>query len=103
MKCIILMAVTLLIASVNAQEFLTGNATKILEKHTPVSVVAAVQTDFPNLAVLEYYRFPAEKIDVEWTVADEDSLRPEVTTDYYTVVLKGKRGGYVYSLYNGNG
>lgn len=99
----LLVAITIMTLNVYAQQFLTVNAKKITEKETSIEVVAAVQRDFPYQAVLEYYFFPADRIESEWSVTQADSLKLEKSGVYYTVLLKGKRPGYIYGLYNKEG
>lgn len=102
-RCAVFVAVIILTFDGYAQQFLALNAKKIAEKETAIKVVSAVQRDFPYQRILEYYLFPADKIKSEWMVTAGDTVNLAETGVYYTVLLRGKRGEYIYGLYNEEG
>src|SRR5688572_29676618 len=94
--------ILLLLANVclYAQDVVTVYAKKISEEETPQAIVDALKKDFPdNAEDVKYYLFPGDKVADEWRVALDSAVR-QGEADQYTVKLKGKKGGYIYGLYN---
>jgi hypothetical protein len=102
-----LFAIVLAIVGFDVQaqekELFTIDAKPISSQQMPSDVVESIKQDFPGNEVVEYYLLSADKVDPEWAVVMEDNLKPTDQVDHYTVMLKGKKGGYVYGLYNKDG
>lgn len=102
-----LSAMLLALAGFNVQaqetELFTIDAKKVSSETIPTEILAAVKSDFPGNDVIDYYLLPAEKVSNEWDVTVNDHLKSGEDVDHYTVMLKGKKGGYVYGLYNKEG
>ncbi|MEJ1238414.1 hypothetical protein WBG78_09805 [Chryseolinea sp. T2] len=79
------------------------DAKKISQSETPVTVVEAVKTDFPGNEIIDYYLYDDDLVNTEWAVTTEDNIEPDQAIDHYSVLLKGKNGGYAYGLYDKNG
>ena len=90
---------------IQAQEekVFTIDAKPISAQEMPEDVMQSIQQDFPGNEVVEYYLLAADKVDPEWAVVMEDHLEASEQVDHYTFMLKGKKGGYVYGLYNRDG
>ena len=81
----------------------TVYAKKISEGETPTAIKEALKKDFPdNAEAIKYYMFPENLVESEWGVALDESVKTQ-ENNYYTVRLKGKKGGYIYGLYNKDG
>src|SRR5688572_9835273 len=102
-----LFAIILSLVGFNVQaqekELFTIDAKPISPQAIPSDVMESIKQDFPGNEVVEYYLLSADKVDPEWAVVMEDNLKPTDQVDHYTVMLKGKKGGYVYGLYNKDG
>jgi hypothetical protein len=86
-----------------AQDVVTVYAKKISEEETPKAIVEALKKDFPdNAGDVKYYLYPGNKVADDWRIA-LDSMILQGGADQYTVKLKGKKGGYIYGLYNKEG
>ena len=100
-------AIVLAIVGFNVQaqekELFTIDAKPISSQAIPSDVMESIKQDFPGNEVIEYYLLSADKVNPEWAVVMEDNLKPTDQVDHYTVMLKGKKGGYVYGLYNKDG
>lgn len=79
------------------------DAKKISQTETPVSVLEAVERDFPGNEVVDYFLYNDELVNSEWSVTVEDNVKPDDKVDHYTVLIKGKKGGYAYGLYDKDG
>jgi hypothetical protein len=87
----------------SAQDNVTIYAKKVSAEQTPTAIIEAVKKDFPdNAEAVKYYLNPENMIDSEWGVALDEKIKEE-SHSYYTVKMKGKKGGYIYGLYDGNG
>jgi hypothetical protein len=102
-----LFAIILVSVGFNVQaqekELFTIDAKPISPQAIPSDVMESIKQDFPGNEVVEYYLLAADKVNPEWAVVMEDNLQPTDEVDHYTVMLKGKKGGYVYGLYNKDG
>jgi predicted RND superfamily exporter protein len=85
------------------EKVFTIDAKAISAQEMPKEVMKSIQQDFPGNDVVKYYLLAADKVDPEWAVVMEDNLEPTDQVDHYTVMLKGKKGGYIYGLYNKEG
>jgi hypothetical protein len=79
------------------------DAKKISQTETPVTVLQAVSADFPASEVIDYYLYDDNLVSSEWVVTEDDKMQPDTNLDYYSVLIKGKDGGYAYGLYDKNG
>lgn len=86
-----------------SQDALTMTAKKISNSDTPAAVVAAVEKDFPNYKVTDFYVLPAKDVNAVWDVNVTDNLQANENIDHYTVQLKGAKGGSYYGLYDKEG
>lgn len=78
-------------------------AKKITPEQTPEAVKAALQKDFPEAVKdIHYFMVPENMVYSEWGVAMHEKVK-QGESEYYTVQMKGKGGGYVYGLYNEDG
>lgn len=90
-------------AGAYAQDDVTIYSKKVSAGETPAAIVEAVKKDFPdNTAAVQYYLNSGEMVDTEWGQALEKKIR-EGNHEYYTVRLKGKKGGFIYCLYDNEG
>jgi hypothetical protein len=85
------------------QDAITIKAKKISDSETPAAVVAAVEQDFPDYTVTDFYVLPATEVNSEWAVTVDDNLGEDEMIDHYTVQLKGAKGGTYYGLYDKDG
>ena len=102
-----LFVIILAVAGFNSQaqekELFTIDAKPISPQAIPSDVMESIKQDFPGNEVVEYYLLTADKVNPEWAVVVEDNLQSTDQVDHYTVMLKGKKGGYIYGLYNKDG
>ena len=90
-------------AQAQEKELFTVDAKPISQQAIPADVVESVKKDFPGNDVIDYYLLAAEKVNPEWAVTVDDHSKANDELDHYTVMLKGKKGGYVYGLYDKEG
>lgn len=90
-------------ACLYAQDVVTVYAKKISQEETPPAIVEALKKDFPdNADDIMYYLYPENKGVEDWRVALDSAVK-QGDSEQYAVKLKGKKGGYVYGLYNKDG
>lgn len=104
MKTVTTLTLLLLVTGCFTQaQDVTIYAKKISPTETPQEIKEALKKDFPeNAEAVKYYMFPENMVDSEWSVALDEHLKAG-ENDHYAVKLKGKKGGYVYGLYNKDG
>jgi hypothetical protein len=90
-------------AQAQEKELFIVDAKRISSQAIPADVVESVKKDFPGNDVIDYYLLAAEKVNPEWAVTVDDHSAATDEIDHYTVMLKGKKGGYVYGLYDKEG
>lgn len=101
--CTLIVISAIAIQYAAAQQDVTVYAKKISADETPQAVKDALKKDFPdNAEAIKYYMFPENMVDSEWGVALNEQLK-KGDHEFYTVKLKGKKGGYIYGLYNSKG
>ena len=105
MKKLFAIILAIVVFNVQAQEkeLFTIDAKPISPQAIPSDVMESIKQDFPGNEVVQYYLLAADRVNPEWAVVMEDNLEPGDQIDHYTVMLKGKKGGYVYGLYNKDG
>lgn len=82
------------------KELFTIDAKEVSSQTVPSEVLMAVEKDFPGNDVIDYYLLDGQKVNSEWAVSGDDNLGSNDQPDHFTVMLKAKKGGYVYGLYN---
>jgi hypothetical protein len=98
-----IIATMMAIGIASAQDEVTIYAKKVSSGETPPAIVEAVKKDFPdNADAIKVYLNPENMVDSEWGAALDKKIS-EGEHSYYTVKMKGKKGGYIYGLYDGNG
>jgi hypothetical protein len=85
------------------KELFTVDAKEVSTKTVPQEVLVAVEKDFPGHDALVYYMLEGKHVEKEWAVTVDDKQNSRTEVDYYTVSLKGKKGGYIYGLYGKDG
>ena len=100
---IVLLAFACLTIRAQEKELFTVDAKEVSTKTVPEEVVVAVEKDFPGQDVLVYYTLQGKHVDSEWAVTVDDNRNAKTNVDYYTVSLKGEKGGYIYALYGKDG
>ena len=99
----ILFALVAFRAQAQERELFTIDAKQVSLQTVPSEVLVAVERDFPGNDVMDYYLLEGNKVNSEWAVSVDDNLKASDEVDHYTVMLKGKKGGYIYGLYNKDG
>jgi hypothetical protein len=105
MKNTIVFILASILAHLNlyGRDDITMYAKKVAPGETPPAVMDAVNKDFPqNVEAIKVYLNPENMVDTEWGAELNEKIK-EGGKAYYTIKMKGEKGGFVYGPYDSNG